>query len=134
MTVALWIGPCETCRLAGSSTLTTSCPRCGARALRRDADYEHCIGNHVAGAQKIYEATQLEAEVAALTAAPVRAKLGHYAECPSAGTSVETKPCPRCDAQQMRLYAAFEQAEGNHAAAADLVERAGRLEREARHG
>ena len=60
----LWIGPCHACGLTGSSTLTTSCPRCAARALRRDADSEHWFGHHVAGAQKIYEAEQLEAEVA----------------------------------------------------------------------
>lgn len=61
--IALWVGPCVVCGFTGKSLVTRSCPRCGAHQLRRDAAFEHAMGNHVTAAAMLEEADRAESEV-----------------------------------------------------------------------
>lgn len=68
----LWTGPCATCGLRGESSNATSCPRCRARQLRENAEFEHLRGNHPTAADMLAEAAKLQAEVSALAKDGVR--------------------------------------------------------------
>lgn len=58
----------------GESSNATSCPRCSARQLRENAEFEHLRGNHPTAADMLAEAAKLQAEVSALVACGLKSE------------------------------------------------------------